>query len=128
MPYTPYAVPADYAAFGRDLIEADELTAALTRASRHIDILTFNRIVRDGFDSLTDYQKDVIREVVCAQADFEAENEDLISSAVSNYSINGVSVSFGNAWNVVVQDGVAMQRDNYQLLSSTGLCCRLAGR
>lgn len=128
MPYTPYAVPEDYAAFGHDLIEADRLTAALARASRHIDILTFNRIVRDGFGSLTDYQQGVIKEVVCAQADFEAENEDLISSAVSGYSINGVSVSFGNSWNVVVQDGVAMRRDLYQLLSSTGLCCRLAGR
>ena len=99
----------------------------LRQASRHIDSLTYNRIVGRGFSSLTEYQQEVIREVVCRQADFEYENADLLASALSSYSINGVSAGFnGQAWNVFTGKGVAMKRDDYALLAQTGLTCRLA--
>ena len=78
------------------------------------------------FLSLTPFQQDVIREVVCQQADFETENADEINTILQGYSINGVSAQFGQSWNVFTDKGVAMRRDVYALLSQTGLCCRLA--
>lgn len=123
MSYTPYATAADYAAlFGGDAETSD---FALRTASRHVDTLTFNRIVSAGYENLTDFQQEVIKEVVCRQAKFETENEDLISSVLASYSINGVSMSFGQSWNVTVENGVAMQRETYELLKQTGLCSRV---
>ena len=109
-----------------DTIPEDKLGKALKKASRHIDSLTYNRIVSRGFLNLTEYQQDIIKEVICEQADFEYENADEINMILSSYSINGVSASFGSSWNVYTDKGVAMKRDTYALLSQTGLCCRLA--
>ena len=75
---------------------------------------------------LIDYQQEIIRDVVCMQADFEVETADEINSILSSYSINGVSAQFGSSWNIFMDKGVAMKRDVYALLSQTGLCCRLA--
>ena len=128
MTAAPYADAAYYyQEYGGRLIPEEELSRRLTDASRHIDSLTYNRIVSRGFSGLTDFQQEIIREVVCQQADFEYENADLISTVLSGYSLNGVSVQFGSTWNVYTDKGVAMKKDVYALLSQTGLCCRLAG-
>lgn len=127
MTYKSYASGSYYEnRYEGTLIPEDDQRKALIQASRHVDSLTFNRIVGIGFDNLTEYQKEIIREVVCQQADFETENADMISSVLSSYSINGVSMQFGSAWNVYTDKGVAMRRDTYSLLCQTGLCCRLA--
>ena len=127
MSYEPYATPEYYTdTYGGTLILENDIERALQIASRHIDSLTYNRIVGRGFDNLTDFQKEVIREVICLQADFECENADEINTVLSSYSINGVSASFGSSWNVFMDKGVAMKRDIYALLCQTGLCCQLA--
>lgn len=127
MAYEPYAAPSFYLnEYGGSLISEDELMLALRQASRHIDSLTYNRIVGQGFSELTAFQQDIIREVVCLQADFEHENADEINTILQGYSINGVSAQFGSPWNVFTASGVAMKRDTYALLCQTGLCCQLA--
>lgn len=127
MAYEPYAAPSFYLnEYGGSLIPEDELMLALRQASRHIDSLTYNRIVGQGFSELTAFQQDIIREVVCLQADFECENADEINTILQGYSINGVSAQFGSSWNVFASSGVAMKRDVYALLCQTGLCCQLA--
>lgn len=127
MSYEPYASPGYYQGkYEGTLIEDDNLKKALVQASRHIDSLTYNRIVGRGFSNLTPFQQDIIKEVTCQQADFETENADEINSVLSSYSINGVSAQFGSSWNVFTDKGVAMKRDLYALLCQTGLCCRLA--
>lgn len=127
MAYRSYVTPDYYInTYDGSVIPEDELERALKQASRHIDSLTYNRIVGRGFSSLTDFQQEIIREVVCMQADFEYENADEINSILSSYSINGVSAQFGSSWNIFMNKGVAMKRDVYALLSQTGLCCRLA--
>lgn len=123
MSYTAYATVEEYEELFPDASEVTE--ADLRTASRHIDSLTYNRIVAAGFANLTQFQQDIIREVCCRQAQFEVENEDAISSVLSSYSINGVSMQFGDSWNVFTEHGVAMRRDVYSLLQQTGLCCRL---
>lgn len=127
MPYIPYVTPDYYKeTYKGSTVPEDELERALRQASRHIDSLTYNRIVGGGFSNLTEFQQEVIQEVICLQADFEHENADEISTILSNYSLNGVSVTFGSSWNVFTDKGIAMMRDVYALLSQTGLCCRLA--
>lgn len=127
MSYEPYATPEYYTdTYGGTLILENDIARALQIASRHIDSLTYNRIVGRGFSSLTQFQQDIIQDVVCQQADFETENADEINSILSSYSINGVSVQFGSSWNIFTDKGVAMKRDLYALLCQTGLCCRLA--
>lgn len=107
-----------------DIIPDEEIDKRLKQASRHIDSLTFNRIVGRGFEKLTDYQRDTITEVCCDMADFEYENEDMINCVLEQYAINGVSMSFGNSWNVSVTNGIAIKRELYEQLCSTGLCNR----
>lgn len=127
MLYESYVTPEYY----RDIYKGstvpdNELDKALWQASRHVDSLTYNRIVGQGFSKLTEFQQEVIREVVCQQADFEHENTDEINTILSSYSINGVSAQFGSSWNIYTDKGVAMRRDVYALLTQTGLCCQLA--
>lgn len=106
-------------------IPEEELDSALYDASRHIDSLTFNRIIGKGYDNLTDFQKEILSQACVKQADFEYENKDILESIISSYSINGVSMGFDTGgWNVFVQNGVVMKRDVYDLLKQTGLCCR----
>lgn len=127
--YTPYVTNEYYReTYDGTVIPENELTKALRQASRHIDSLTYNRIVGRGISALTEFQQDVIREVVCQQAEFERENADEIDTILQSYSINGVSAQFGSSWNVFTDRGVAMKRDVYSQLCQTGLCCGLAVR
>ena len=129
MAYEPY-VTIDYylTEYAGNTVPEDELLKALRQASRHIDSLTYNRIVGQGFSALTEFQQDVIREVVCRQADFEAENREALDCALSSYSINGVSMTLTAGWNVFLDKGVAMPRELYSLLEQTGLTFRGIGR
>lgn len=127
MTYVPYVTPEYYKeTYKGSIVSEDDLETHLRQASRHIDSLTYNRIVGRGFSSLTEFQQEVIQEVICQQADFEYENADEIGTILSSYSLNGASVQFGSSWNVFTDKGVAMKRDVYSQLSQTGLCCRLA--
>lgn len=102
-------------------LDTEYLAKRLKEASQQVDMLTFNRIRGKGFDNLTSFQQSVIKEVICQHVDFVYENQDIIDSVLQSYSINGVSMSFGQSWNVEVMNGVAMKRSTYELLKQTGL-------
>ena len=119
-----YVTYDEYVAGGGVVLSAENASKFLKKASRAVDTLTFNRI-RGQFDSLTDFQQAIITDVVIELADFMAENDDLLESIVSNYSINGVSMTFGESWNVKIINGVAIRTDIYNLLVQTGLCSRV---
>lgn len=105
-------------------IPNEDIEKNLNKASRHIDVLTFNRIRAIGFDNLTEFQQEIIRDCTCELADFEYDNVELIENVLSSYSINGVSMNFGDSWNVKLIKGVAMPSDLYSVLSQTGLTSR----
>lgn len=128
MAYEPYA-DSDYYTndYGGSLIPSDNLAKALKQASRHIDALTYNRIVGRGFSNLTVFQQEIIRECCCELADFEYENADYIENVLKQYSINGVNMSFEENWNLKIQNGIAIKASIYQKLSQTGLCCTNLG-
>lgn len=124
--YQSYATKEQYCCeYKGETIPEREIEKRLRQASRHIDSLTYNRIVGKGFSNLTPFQREIIKEVCCMQADFEYENADMLESILSGYSINGVSVQFGNSGNIYTQDGVTTSKEIYSYLSQTGLCCRL---
>ena len=122
--YQPYVTAKEYTEFGYTDIPADDLDTFLIEASRNIDTLTFNRIVAIGFDKLTEFQQNVIQEVVCKQANFLYDNADAIASILDSYSINSVTMKFGSGFNVDVAEGVPIQRTVYSILKQTGLCWR----
>lgn len=119
--YTSYVAVEEYKKNYSDIPD-ENIEKSLKKASRHIDTLTFNRIQGIGFDNLTEFQKEIIKEVCCELANFEYENEDVITSVLNSYSINGVSMSFGDSWNIKVLKGVAIPTELYETLSQTGLC------
>lgn len=126
MPYVPYADGVYYQnVFRGSQIPDDVIPGMLHQASRHIDSLTYNRIVGRGFSNLTEFQQDIIREVACRQAEFEYQNREIFDMILQGYSINGVSMQFGESWNVTTQKGIPMRKDVYEQLCQTGLCCRL---
>lgn len=124
--YEAYA-DADYytGVYQGTTIPSDELDRCLIQASRHIDSLTYNRIVGRGIGNLTPFQLQAVQDVICQQADFEYANREIFDMILSGYSINGVSMQFGESWNVTTQKGIPMRRDVYEQLCQTGLCCRL---
>ena len=126
MAYEPYADTAYYAeVYKGSIVPAEDLEKMLKQASRHIDSLTYNRIVGRGISNLAEFQREIIKEVCCQQAEFEYQNREIFDMILSGYSINGVSMQFGESWNVTTQKGIPMRRDVYEQLSQTGLCCRL---
>ena len=104
-------------------VPADELENRIRRACRDIDSLTFNRIVKAGFENLTEFQQELIREAVELHVDFCYENTELLDSPLKSYSINGVSMSFDES-KVVTVSGVTTSSETYSLLMQTGLCYR----
>lgn len=119
-----YVTPQEYTDFGYRTIPNADIEYFLHDASRNVDTLTFNRIVAIGFDKLTQFQQEIIQEVVCKQAEFLYENQSAIASILDSYSINSVSMKFGSGFNVNVAEGVPIQNTVYSILKQTGLCWR----
>ena len=96
----------------------------LTIASRQVNTICRGRIEGMGFDSLSSFRKSSIQDVICRQAEFLYQNESMLETYLSSYAINGVSMQFGQAWNLHVEGGIAMPEELYQTLLRTGLCYR----
>lgn len=95
-------------------------------ASRHIDALTFNRIIDTGWDNLTEFQREIVTKVCERLAIFETDYDDVVNSVINSYSINGVSLDLSvNTNNITNQNGVIIKKSDYELLKSSGLCTRL---
>lgn len=122
MDYIPYLSAEDY--IGE--IPGEQIERSLIKASRHIDTLTFNRIV-GNFDKLTLFQRGIVKEVCRELANWEYENAEMLNSVLKSYSVNGVSVQFCGE-NIQKVSGVFIPCELYQMLCQTGLCCRVIGR
>lgn len=119
-----YATEADWIASGYAPEDTNDTSQWLLRASEDIDTLTYNRIRAAGWENLSDYQREIITLVCCELASWELENAELLESPMSSYSINSVSVSFGQSAGVAAENGVLLPRRLYRLLEQTGLCWR----
>lgn len=119
-----YVTYAQYTALGYDTLTESNAERYLADASRNVDSLTFNRIVAQGYDHLTEFQQGIIQEVVCKQADFLFDNADAINSILKGYSINGVSMDFSGGLNVAYVNGIPVQSSVLSLLDQSGLTWR----
>ena len=76
-------------------IPEEDIEKNLKLAQNKINRITFNRIVGIGFDNLTEFQKEKVRESICYQADYIFKNgynnED--NSDISSYSVLDISVN-----------------------------------
>lgn len=110
--------------YGGNAITADNAPRALQKASDTVDVLTYCRIVESGVDGLTPFQKGIVQRVVCALAEWQENNADLLDAPYNSYAINGVSVSFGAAKTVRQICGVMIPSGLYAELVKSGLCYR----
>ena len=108
--------------YGGDRITASGATRALQEASNTIDSLTYRRIGSDDMECLTAFQKGIVQNVACALADWQVENNDLLASPYSSYSINGVNAAWGKSAGVRLVSGVMIPNQLYAELVKTGLC------
>lgn len=102
-------------------IPPDEQEQRLADAQMVVDSLTYNRIVRRGFENLTAFQQRLVKESVRKQANFAYENAEMLDSPLSSYSINGVSMGFDKS-KVMEINNITTTREVYGLLIQTGLC------
>ncbi len=80
------------------IVPDNELDSYLQKASNAIDQLTYNRIFAVALDKLTAFQQNSVKMAVCHQA----EHLYMLASVpegVTNYSINGISMTFGTSRN-----------------------------
>lgn len=116
-----YANSEDFAAlFPASSLSGKELQAQLAAAEKDVDGLTYNRIRAKGFESLTDFQQELVKRAVCEQAVFRSNYAQLLASPFSSYSINGVSMQFDGA-GMVERGGVKASAGVLALLRQTGL-------
>ena len=121
----PYAGEEEFRALlpGREPPEPERFTAA----SRQVDSLTFGRIpAAGGVEGLTDFQRALVTEAVCRQADFLAEQGRSLGLGLTAYAIGDVTVRFGQR-GVYTAGGVTVPGEVWSLLRQTGLCLRTAG-
>lgn len=101
--------------------EIEDISEKLLLAEIKIDELTFNRIKARGFNNLTPFQQEKIKQAVCRQADYIHEN-GYDEEGIQSYSVLDISVSMSNSKSEASKlmiDPVALA-----LLRQTGLMCR----
>lgn len=110
--------------YGGNIITAEDAPNLFQSASDAVDTLTYCRIVSCGLEALTEFQKRIIQRVVCALAEWQHENADILDNPYNSYSINGVAASWGAAKGVKNIDGALIPSRLYAELIKTGLCYR----
>lgn len=103
-------------------IPDDDVKKYLELAQEKIDSITFNRIVRIGFNNLTNFQKEKIQRAICYQAEYILENGPETSN-IASYSVLDINVSVGNKNTPASLNH--MSEIAYELVHKTGLDCRL---
>lgn len=109
-------------------VPIDEIEKYLKLAQEKIDSITFNRIVAIGFNNLTKFQQEKIRDAICYQAEYIYENgynnED--NRDASSYSVLDISVSVDNSnSNKTIAQRKNMSEMAYDYVHKTGLDSKL---
>lgn len=110
--------------FNGNKLSEDEIEKYLKLAQEKIDSITYNRIVAIGFNNLTKFQQEKIRDAICYQAEYiysnGYNNED--NRDVSSYSVLDISVSVDNSnSNKTIAQRKNMSEMAYDYVHKTGL-------
>lgn len=115
-----YLTLDEYKELSGKITDDKVLNKLLKQSERYIDILTYNRIKSVGFENCSDYEMDIIKEVQSEIIDFYYTNAEYLNSYLNSYSLNGVSMTFGNSNNnIITINGVTLLRSSYNTLSLT---------
>ena len=105
-------------------IANEDIEKYLELAQEKIDDITFNRIVKIGFNNLTNFQKENIQKAVCRQAEYYFENGINSLSSVSSYSVLDISVNVDTSSETEAQKA-CMDEFAHMYIKKTGLMSRL---
>ena len=100
----------------------EDVLRLLSLAEIRIDEASFGRIRARGFRNLTEFQQEKVREAVCHQADYIAEN-GFESSGMESYSTPDISVTAKKGKSAA--EKLHLCPIAYALLKQTGLTERL---
>lgn len=114
--------------FKGNKVPINEIEKYLKLAQEKIDSITFNKIVAIGFNNLTKFQQEKIKDAICYQAEYVYvngyNNED--NRDVSSYSVLDISVSVDNSnSNKTIAQGKNMSEMAYDYVHKTGLDSKL---
>lgn len=114
--------------FNGNKIPDEEIEKYLKLAQEKIDSITYNRIIAVGFDNLTEFQKEKIKEAICYQAEYIYTNgynsED--NRDITSYSVLDISVSVDNSnGNKTIAQKNNMSEMAYDYIHKTGLDSKL---
>lgn len=104
--------------FGDKIITKEELERYLILASQKIDEITYNRIVSIGFEKLTVFQKEKIRNAVCYQANY-IKKYGIESCGIKGYSILDINISLEEEKSFAAKKN--MSDEAYNQIRQTGL-------
>ena len=114
--------------FNGNKIPDEEIEKYLKLAQEKIDSITYNRIIAVGFNNLTEFQKEKIKEAICYQAEYIYTNgynsED--NRDITSYSVLDISVSVDNSnSNKTIAQKNNMSEMAYDYIHKTGLDSKL---
>ncbi len=117
-----------YNSFKGNVLQLEDADRYLQEATEKIDSITFNRIVRIGFDNLTPFQKEKVQKAVCYQAEYILENgynDEEKEKDISSYSVLDISVNVKDNDSEKTQaERECMSEKAYDLIFKTGLATR----
>lgn len=113
--------------FNGNKIAKEDVEKYLKLSQEKIDSITFNRIVKIGFNNLTEFQKEKISEAICHQAEYIFENgyNRENNSDVSSYSVLDINVSIKENSTKTIAEKENMSEIAYDLVHKTGLDGRI---
>lgn len=117
-----YASVEDYIRLGYDG-SVEDIEIYLKRASKQINTICFGRIEAKGFDNLTEHQKDLIKEAVCAHTHFISTYKDYLNMPMNSFSVSKTSINFGDIG--ITISGIRTSSEVIEYLRGTGLTCRV---
>ena len=111
--------------FEGELLE-DNVEKYLSLAQEKIDSIIFNRIVRIGFDNLTEFQKDKVRKAICYEAEHIFTNgyNNENTNDISSYDVLDISINVREKSVKTEAEQENMCEIAYELIGKTGLTNR----
>lgn len=111
--------------FDGKILTEEDIEKYLKLAQEKIDSITYNRIVGIGFENLTEFQKEKVKEAMCYQAEYIFKNgyNNENNSEVVSYGVLDISVSIKNKdiKEKTIAEKKNMSEIAYDLIHKTGL-------
>lgn len=109
---------------GQILQNNDQSIKELNNAERQINIICNSVISNGTIHYKSQYVIDIIKYIICEQADFNYKNSDLINSTLKKYAINGVSIEYETNQQIKTVRGIFIKQILYEELAYHGLIYR----